>query len=152
MPKKSTGKPSAEAGRLEEQLCFALYAASNAITRVYRPLLTEMGLTYPQYLVMLVLWEHKSRRLGEIAEELELATHAVSPVIDRLEESGLVTRKKDDVDGRVVHVNLTAAGRKLESAAAAVQEEVRCRTLLDPSEVDILRGQLKKLARLMDEE
>ena len=88
--KKSKPGKNDEAGRLDDQLCFALYAASNAVTRVYRPLLTDLGLTYPQYLVMLVLWEHGTRRLGEIADELELATHAVSPILDRLEESGLV--------------------------------------------------------------
>ena len=150
--KKSKPGKNDEAGRLDDQLCFALYAASNAVTRVYRPLLTDLGLTYPQYLVMLVLWEHGTRRLGEIADELELATHAVSPIIDRLEEGKLVTRKKDETDGRVVHVRLTAAGRRMESAAAGVQEEVRCRTLLEPHEVEVLRGQLKKLARILDAE
>ena len=133
------------AGRLEDQLCFALYSATNAITRLYRPLLTEIGLTYPQYLVLVVLWEHQSLRLGEIAEELNLATHAVSPIIDRLEEEGLVRRIKDDTDGRIVHVELTKAGMKLEADAAAVQESVRCSTMLNPDEVNQLRAELQSL-------
>jgi len=97
---KTTQSAEAQAGRLSEQLCFALYSATNAMTRAYRPLLTEIGLTYPQYLVLLVLWERRSCRLGEIAEELLLATHAVSPIIDRLEEAGVVQRVDDEADGR----------------------------------------------------
>ena len=129
-------------GRLSDQLCFALYSATNAVTRTYRPLLDELGLTYPQYLVLLVLWERRSMRLGEIAEELRLATHAVSPIVDRLEQAELVNRVKDDVDGRVVHVELTEKGSALEASAAAVQEEVRCRTMLGDDEVDALRASL----------
>jgi MarR family transcriptional regulator, organic hydroperoxide resistance regulator len=133
------------AGRLDDQLCFALYAATNAVTRVYRPLLNDIGLTYPQYLVLLILWEHRSRQVGEIAESLHLATHAVSPIVDRLEEAGLVRRAKDDVDGRVVHVQLTDDGLRLEAAAAAIQEEIRCSTRLEPDDVTRLRAELVEL-------
>ena len=144
--------PSPEAaGRLSDQLCFALYAATNAVTRTYRPLLAELGLTYPQYLVMLVLWERRAMRLGEIAEELRLATHAVSPIIDRLEEADLVARVTDPDDGRAVQVRLTDAGAALERGAASVQEEVRCRTLLDPLEVETLRAQLHAITERMIE-
>ena len=149
---KSAAKAPETAGRLDDQLCFALYAATNAITRIYRPLLTDLGLTYPQYLVMVVLWEHRSRRLGEIASDLDLATHAISPIIDRLEEAGLVTRIKDETDGRVVHVELTKAGARMEPSGAAVQEEVRCRTALPASEVTALRSVLKDLLAAMNEE
>ena len=141
-----------EAGRLSDQLCFALYSATNAVTRVYRPLLQELGLTYPQYLVLLVLWERDGRRLGEIAEALALATHAVSPIIDRMEEADLVRRVKDPDDGRAVLVELTATGAALESGAAAVQDEVRCRTVLDVAEVERLRDQLVDLAARMRDE
>ncbi len=140
------------AGRLDDQLCFALYAATNAIIRVYRPLLKDIGLTYPQYLVLLILWEHGSLQVGEIAGQLRLATHAVSPILDRLEEAGLVSRSKDDEDGRVVRVELTAAGHTLEPKAAAVQEAVRCSTMLDPDEVDQLRADLKSLLERMGDE
>lgn len=139
-------------GPLDKQLCFALYAATNAITRVYRPLLNEMGLTYPQYLVLLVLWEKGSIRLGEIAHELELATHAVSPIIDRLEDSGLVRRIKDPDDARAVLVELTKAGRELESAAASVQDEVRRKTSFKTSEVVNLRNDLHKLIEILSED
>lgn len=79
--------------RLDDQLCFALYAATNAITRSYRPLLGEIGLTYPQYLVMLTLWQDGSAPVGRIAHRLELDSHAVSPLVDRLEAAGLVVRR-----------------------------------------------------------
>ncbi|MFZ4719716.1 MAG: MarR family winged helix-turn-helix transcriptional regulator [Ilumatobacteraceae bacterium] len=141
-----------EAGRLDDQLCFALYAATNAVTRVYRPLLKDIGLTYSQYLVLLILWEHGSRQVGEIAEQLHLATHAVSPMVDRLEEAGLVQRRKDDTDGRVVHVALTPAGHALEASAADVQEAVRCSTMLDPDEVNQLRADLHALLARMGED
>lgn len=134
------------AGRLDDQLCFALYSATNAITRVYRPLLKELGLTYPQYLVLLILWEHRLRTVGEIAESLHLASHAVSPIVDRLEEVGAVRRVKDETDGRLVLVELTPAGAALEASAAVVQEEVRCRSLLDDDEVVRLRAELIELA------
>lgn len=134
------------AGRLDDQLCFALYSATNAITRVYRPLLKELGITYPQYLVLLLLWEHRSKTVGELADSLRLASHAVSPIVDRLEEVGLVQRARDDTDGRVVLVELTPAGARLESAAAEVQERVRCRSLLEDDEVVRLRAELMDLA------
>jgi DNA-binding MarR family transcriptional regulator len=134
------------AGRLDDQLCFALYSATNAITRVYRPLLKELGLTYPQYLVLLILWEHRRQTVGQIAESLHLASHAVSPIVARLEELGAVRRVKDDTDGRLVLVELTPAGADLEASAAAVQEEVRCRSLLEDDEVVRLRAELIQLA------
>jgi DNA-binding MarR family transcriptional regulator len=140
---------AATTGRLDDQLCFALYAATNALTRAYRPLLQEIGLTYPQYLVLLVLWEHRARTIGAIADDLQLATHAVSPIVDRLEGAGLVRRVRDDVDGRVVNVELLPAGADLEGAAAAVQEEIRCRTLLEMPDVVRLRSELVALVERM---
>jgi MarR family transcriptional regulator, organic hydroperoxide resistance regulator len=133
------------AGRLDAQLCFALYAAHNAMTRVFRPLLAAMGLTYPQYLVLLVLWEHHEMRLGAIADQLDLAPHAVSPIVDRLADSGLVIRMTDPQDRRVVNVVLTPAGSALEARAAGVQDMARCQTMLDDREVVALRNSLKDL-------
>lgn len=144
-PSSTSPDTPAAVGRLDDQLCFALYAATNAVTRVYRPLLKEIGLTYPQYLVMLILWESGPHTVGEIAERLHLATHAVSPLLDRLEAAGLVRRMRDDTDGRVVRVEVTPAGRELEAAAGAVQDEVRCSTMLDADEVDRLRADLRTL-------
>lgn len=136
--------------RLDDQLCFALYAATNTVTRAYRPLLEQIGLTYPQYLVMLVLWQDGEHAVHEIASRLALPAHAVSPVVDRLELAGLVVRRREAPDRRVVHVHLTAAGAELESAASRAQRTVACRTLLGPAGMDDLREQLHDLVRRMD--
>ncbi|NCY15868.1 MAG: MarR family transcriptional regulator [Actinobacteria bacterium] len=152
MARRSTPPAGDASGHLDEQLCFALYAASTAMTRVYRPLLEELGLTYPQYLVLLVLWEKGPIRLGRIADALGLATHAVSPIIDRLEEAGLVRRVKDPEDARAVLVDLTKAGRNLESEGVAVRDQVRRRTALKTSEITRLRSELHKLVEILNED
>jgi DNA-binding MarR family transcriptional regulator len=150
---KSSNLPGSDAsGHLDQQLCFALYAASTAMTRVYRPLLEQLGLTYPQYLVLLVLWEKGSIRLGEIADDLELATHAVSPIIDRLDEAGLVRRAKDPDDARAVLVELTRAGRNLQSEGVAIRDHVRRKTALKTTEIIRLRGELQKLVEILNED
>ncbi len=109
--------------RLDDQLCFGLYAATNAVTRAYRPLLRAIGLTYPQYLVMLVLWEQDQVSVHEIADRLELAPHAISPLLGRLEDAGLVVRRRDTSDRRVVWVGLTQAG--LEARGEGLDGPVR---------------------------
>ena len=150
---KSSKPPAVDAsGHLDKQLCFALYAASTAMTRVYRPLLEKLGLTYPQYLVLLVLWEKGPIRLGGIADDLGLATHAVSPIIDRLEEAGFVRRAKDPDDARAVLVNLTTAGRNLESEGVAIRDHVRRKTVLKTSEITRLRSELQKLVETLNED
>ena len=131
--------------RLDDQLCFALYAATNAITRSYRPLLGEIGLTYPQYLVMLALWQDGAAPVGQIARRLELDSHAVSPLVDRLEASGLVVRRPG-TDRRQVVVEATGPGRDLEAAAMRVQARVACDTGLAPLDLADLRRRLRELA------
>ncbi|MEM9650687.1 MAG: MarR family transcriptional regulator [Actinomycetota bacterium] len=136
--------------RLDDQLCFALYAATNAVTRGYRPMLDQLGITYPQYLVLLVLWEHPSRAIGEIAEELHMSAATVSPIIDRLELNGLAVRSADPDDGRRVIVELTDRGTDIEPGAAAAWNEIRCRTMLETDELQRLRRQLLQLVDRMD--
>lgn len=150
-PGDEAGERSGIAGRLDEQLCFALYAATNAVIRAYRPLLKDLGLTYPQYLVMLILWEHGTQQVGEIADRLRLATHAISPIVDRLAEAGLALRSRSPGDGRVVRVELTEAGRHLEGAAALVQRQIRCAVPLDDDAVVRLRSLLIGLAGHLSE-
>ena len=106
--------------RLNNQLCFALYSASLAMTKVYKPLLDSIGLTYPQYLVMLVLWEKEGLMVSEIGEKLSLDSGTLTPLLKRLETSGLVTRIRAVDDERRVHISLTAAGRALKLQAAAI--------------------------------
>lgn len=136
--------------RLDDQLCFALYAATNTVTRAYRPLLEKIGLTYSQYLVMMVLWQDADLAVHEIAARLQLAPHAVSPLIGRLERAGLVVRQRAAPDRRVVRVHLTAAGEDLESGVAQAQHRVVCQTELSSPELADLRAALHQLAAAMD--
>jgi len=113
--------PSAdEMLRLDNQLCFAVYSASLAMTKLYKPLLDKLGLTYPQYLVMLVLWERDRLMVSELGEKLSLDSGTLTPLLKRLEANGLVARIRDVEDERRVRISLTAAGRKLKVRAASV--------------------------------
>ncbi|WP_135503505.1 MarR family winged helix-turn-helix transcriptional regulator [Roseovarius aestuariivivens] len=138
--------------KLDDQLCFALYAATNAVTRAYRPRLAEIGLTYPQYLIMLVLWQDGPRTLGAIARRLCLAQNAITPLVDRLEKAGLVTRTRDPADRRVITIALTETGESLHDGAARAQHEVKCETLLDEAELAALRSTLFALVDRMKTE
>ena len=106
--------------QLENQLCFALYSTSLAMTKLYKPLLDELGLTYPQYLAMLVLWEKDGLMVSELGERLYLDSGTLTPLLKRLEASGLVSRLRDVADERRVHVTLTPTGRKLKALAAKI--------------------------------
>jgi DNA-binding MarR family transcriptional regulator len=107
---------------LDNQLCFALYSASLAMTRLYKPLLDELGLTYPQYLALLALWERDGLMVSELGERLSLDSGTLTPLLKRLESTGLVTRMRAVDDERRVHIHLTAAGRRLKSRAARIPE------------------------------
>lgn len=131
--------------RLDDQLCFALYAATNSVVRAYRPLLGELGLTYPQYLVMLALWQDGVTAVHDLAARLQLTSSAITPLVDRLEAAGFVTRTRA-VDRRIVLVALTEAGRLLEDQVATAQQAVVCRTGLGDRELADLRQELKDLA------
>jgi MarR family transcriptional regulator, organic hydroperoxide resistance regulator len=130
---------------LDEQLCFALYTASRAMTSCYRPMLDALGLTYPQYLVLLVLWERGETPVTGIGQALQLETGTLSPLLKRLESLGLVTRTRQPGDERSVLVGLTAEGRALEARSAAVQDEVGRTTGLTRAEIADLREQLHVL-------
>jgi DNA-binding MarR family transcriptional regulator len=116
----STRPTADQALQLDNQLCFALYSASLAMTKLYKPLLEELGLTYPQYLVMLVLWEGDGLMVSELGQRLSLDSGTLTPLLKRLETAGLVSRMRDVDDERRVHIHLTAAGRKLKTRAAQV--------------------------------
>ena len=116
----SRSLPPDEALRLDNQLCFALYSASLAMTKLYKPLLDELGLTYPQYLVMLVLWEGDGLMVSELGQRLRLDSGTLTPLLKRLEGAGFVSRMRAVEDERRVHIHLTAAGRRLKARAARV--------------------------------
>ena len=105
---------------LDNQLCFALYSTSLAMTRLYKPLLDALGITYPQYLVLLVLWEHDGLTVSELGNRLFLDSGTLTPLLKRMESSGLVTRLRALEDERRVHISLTEAGRLLKTRAAQI--------------------------------
>ncbi len=131
--------------RIDDQLCFALYAAANSVIRVYRPLLRDIGLTYPQYLALMVLWQQDGLSVNQIADRMQLPGNALTPLLARLEQLGYLSRTRDHDDGRVVRIRLTPLGTDLEREAAAVQRNVVCRTGLDEVSLAALRTQLQNL-------
>ncbi|GIG62030.1 MarR family transcriptional regulator [Longispora fulva] len=130
---------------LRNQLCFALYSASRAMTAVYRPMLDELGVTYPQYLVMLVLWERDGLTVKELGSELHLDSGTLSPLLKRLEAAGLLTRSRSADDERSVTVSLTATGLALRARAADIPGRLLCETGLTGAEVTELRDTLTRL-------
>lgn len=109
---------------LDDHLCFALYAASRAVAAAYRPLLTEFGLTYPQYLVLIVLRDEGTLSVRRLGERLQLDSGTLSPLLKRMEANGLIVRQRSDLDERSVHVELTTAGRQLEVKVRCVPERL----------------------------
>ena len=117
--------------KLENQLCFRLYAASRLVTQAYTPFLSKLGITYPQYLVLLVLWEKNEQPVNDLAKRLHLETNTVTPLLQRMEKEGLVSRRKGKEDGRQVLVSLTDQGRALEREAAHIPHQVGSRMVCD---------------------
>jgi DNA-binding MarR family transcriptional regulator len=111
---------------LDRQFCFALYSASHAMTKTYKPMLDRIGLTYPQYLVMLVLWEQDGILVKDIGARLFLDSGTLTPLLKRLEANGLISRNRDPQDERQVRIALTEQGRALREAAAQIPEQVLC--------------------------
>jgi DNA-binding MarR family transcriptional regulator len=132
---------------IDEQLCFALYNAQRAMTRAYAPLLEPLGLTYPQYIVLLVLWERDGLPVNQLGERLALDSGTLTPLLKRLEQQGLVERRRGELDERLVHIHLTARGRALRGKARKVPAALACRAGYDVASEHSLR----ELVRLRDE-
>lgn len=130
---------------LDDQLCFALYAASRAVTSRYRPLLDELGLTYPQYLALLVLWERGPTPVGDIGTALHLDYGTLTPLVKRLETAGLVRRERRPDDERTVQVSLTEEGAALRERAACVPSAIGDAMALTPAEFDQAKRILRRL-------
>lgn len=134
------------ASKLDHQLCFALYAASNAMTRLYRDRLEPLGLTYPQYLVMLVLWEQDELTVSAIGNRLHLDSGTLTPMLKRMEQAGLVARRRSKDDERQVAVSLTSRGQALQRDVAAMQRDLACLLPLELKDLGRLRAELRGLA------
>ncbi|MGW3662948.1 MarR family winged helix-turn-helix transcriptional regulator [Streptomyces sp. NPDC005141] len=137
--------------RLDEQICFSLNAASRAFGGVYRVLLKDLGLTYPQYLVMLVLWEHGELPVKKVGEHLRLDSGTLSPLLKRLEAAGFVLRERSARDERSVRVRLTEEGTALRERALAVPRRIAAATGADLEEIRELRARLDRLTAALDE-
>lgn len=145
-PPARSPKASADALlKLDNQLCFTLYSASLAMNKVYRKLLAPLGLTYPQYLVMLVLWERDELTVSEIGERLFLDSATLTPLLKRLEASGLLTRTRSAGDERQVVIALSRSGKALKARAAQVPEGVFCAAALGVDQLGQIKSRLESL-------
>lgn len=132
--------------KLENQLCFAVVTAARNVVSVYRPVLEPLGLTHPQYLVMLALWERAPRSLGDLAADLAMEPATLSPIVKRLEVQGRVVRRRRAADERVLDIDLTDEGRALRDDALDVPRQIMARTGMDVAEVAALRTALVRFA------
>jgi DNA-binding MarR family transcriptional regulator len=130
---------------LENQVCFALAVATRKVIAAYRPLLDPLGLSHPQYLTMLALWERSPRSVGDLAAELALEPATLSPMLKRLEAAGLLTRTRSATDERILDVALTPAGRALRAEAETVPPRVAATLAMSPAELIALRETLQKV-------
>ncbi len=131
--------------KLENQVCFPIYALSRQITALYRPYLEKLGLTYPQYLVMMILWEHKSKTVKELGEILLLDSGTLTPLLKRMETSGLVNRKRSEDDERIVNIIITEKGLDLKKQAEDIPFKIKEKLQADDEQLIKLRVQLKKM-------
>jgi DNA-binding MarR family transcriptional regulator len=130
---------------LDRQVCFALAAASRSVIALYRPVLAPMGLTHPQYLVMLALWEHSPRTVTDISEALYLEPATLSPLLKRLEDAGFVSRERSTTDVRQLAVKLTTAGSALRSEAEKVPHKIAAKLALPSKDLERIRDDLTAL-------
>ena len=130
---------------LDRQVCFALAVASRNVIALYRPLLEPLGLTHPQYLVMLALWEEEPLRVSELARRISLEPATLSPLLKRLEASGMVTRTRDPLDDRALAISLTTQGRRARSRAEKIPPAIMARLGMDLAELEGLRDGLTRL-------
>ena len=137
--------PSTDDLLLDQQLCFPLYAASRLLTRLYQPLLEPLGLTYPQYIVLMILWEDAPCAVSHIGERAQLASNTLTPLLKRLEQTGLVQRVRSSEDERVVNINLTPAGRALQKKCACIPTQLLERMGYSSQDALKLKKQLDSL-------
>ncbi|WP_282580243.1 MarR family transcriptional regulator [Nocardioides sp. InS609-2] len=134
-----------DAPPLSEQLCFDLYAASRAVTSAYRPVLRDLGLTYPQYLVLIVLWERDTCTVRELADALRLDHGTLTPLLGRMEVNGFIARRRDHADERFVEISLTTKGDAMRTHATKIQCDMKDAMALDALEFSKLQATLQTL-------
>ena len=137
---------------LENQLCFSLYRLSRMVTQSYTPLLKPLDITYPQYLVLLVLWQNEEQALlfmsvSQLTKALQLDTGTVTPLLKRMEAKGILSRQRDQKDERVVLIELTSHGRKLRELAKSIPQQLMCQTDVEGEQIQNLRNDLQALIK-----
>ncbi|UJF34665.1 MarR family winged helix-turn-helix transcriptional regulator [Paenibacillus hexagrammi] len=142
---------SSEFLKLENQLCFSLYASSRAITRLYRPMLDELGLTYPQYLVMLVLWDQKESTVKDLSEKLDLDSGTLTPMLKRMEAQQLIVRQRSREDERVVDITITDTGMDLYDKALCIPQTLLASSQMTPEEIVQFNRLLKQFLKSVSE-
>jgi DNA-binding MarR family transcriptional regulator len=138
--------------QLEEFLCFSVYAASHAFNHVYQPLLKDLGLTYPQFIAMILLWGQDGQTVGELGQKLFLQSNTLTPMLKRLETLGYIKRNRDSNDERQVRINLTEAGRKLHLRASGIVRSVREATGLKDKQFNELRAGVDALRQALGDQ
>jgi DNA-binding MarR family transcriptional regulator len=149
MTRKAQVRAADDTLKLSNQLCFAVYSAAHAFNAAYKPLLDPLGLTYPQYLVLLVLWEKDGLAVKDIGQQLQLDSGTLTPILKRLEAAGFVSRRRDPADERQVRVNLTARGQEIRSLALEGQRALVCSLGMSADDVQLLRQTVNDLNRLL---
>ncbi len=134
--------------KLNNQLCFPIYALSRQVTAIYRPYLDKIGLTYPQYLVIMVLWEHKTATVKQLGELLWLDSGTLTPLLKRMEANGLLTRKRSSEDERVVDIFITEKGKALEKDAEFIPPAIKKALEIGDEELVKLREHLKRILNI----
>ena len=147
--KQPSPSPVAPPLTLESQLCFSVYALSRLITKAYQPLLASLDVTYPQYLVLLLLWEHDALTVKQLGEKLLLDSGTLTPLLKRMEQRQWLSRRRDPRDERSVIVALAPAGRALHRKAERIPVQVAEQLQLAPAEIDALRTQLQQLITIL---
>lgn len=151
MPNKTTPSTSGAAAaardwlRLDQQLCFALYAGSLAMTKLYKPLLAPLGVTYPQYLVLLLLWEEDGQSVSSLGQQLSLDSGTLTPLLKRMEAADLIERRRARDDERRVDIHLTSRGRMLRQQALDIPRQLACASACKLDELQALTRQLQDL-------
>ena len=138
--------------RLDNQLCFALYSASNAIVRAYRPLLDKLDITYPQYLVLLVLWQQDEISLKQLGEQLFLDSGTLAPLLKRLESKGLIRRERNERDERLRVLKLTVEGNALKKLAADIPVQMRDQLRLSDTQLQLLKAHCELVQKQLHEQ
>lgn len=137
--------------KLENQICFPLYVSSRLLTRAYQPLLAQLGITYPQYLVMLVLWEKDAVTVSNISEKLYLNSNTLTPLLKRMEKMDLITRKRSELDERQVFIALTDKGNKMKKQAQCIPELLINKIELPPHELAQFKNTLQQLLQNLED-